>query len=94
MYGGLSSFGVNVSDAQLDMLFDRAEEVIFALDNDEAGLKKMWDLRNRYLRSGRRIKFINYSHIPWAKDLGTEGVTDADIKQAVLSAKSLLTYRR
>lgn len=93
VYGGLSSFGVNISNAQLDMLFDRAEEVIFALDNDEAGLKKMWDLRNRYLRSGRRIKFINYSHIPWAKDLGTEGVTDADIHTAIQTARNMISFR-
>jgi hypothetical protein len=53
----------------------------------------MCSLRERYLRSGRRIKFIDYSHIPGAKDLGTEGVTNQDIQQAVLKSKSLLTYR-
>lgn len=91
--GAVSSFGVQVSDRQLDLLFDRAEIIIFALDNDEVGLAKMWELRNRYLRSGRRIKFVDYSHIPKAKDLGTEGVTNEDIQKAVLRAKSILTYR-
>lgn len=90
--GAVSSFGVQVSDRQLDLLFDRAEIVVFALDNDTAGLNKMLSLKERYLRSGRRIKFINYSHIPEAKDLGTEGVTDQDIQKAVLGAKSLLNY--
>lgn len=91
--GGVSSFGVGVTERQLDLLFDRAEIVIFALDNDEVGLAKMWELRQRYLKSGKRIKFADYSHIPWAKDLGTEGVTDKDIQKSILKAKSLLNYR-
>lgn len=91
--GGVSSYGVQVSDRQLDLLFDRAEIIIFALDNDEVGLRKMWELRQRYLKSGKRIKFADYTHIPNAKDLGTEGVTDQDIQKAVLKAKSLLNYR-
>lgn len=92
VYGGLASYGVQVSDAQLELLFDRAETVIFALDNDEVGMKKMWELRNRYLRSGRKIKFINYSHIPWAKDLGTEGVADEDIHKAVQTSYSVIKF--
>ena len=91
--GGVSSFGVGVTDKQLDILFDKAEVVIFALDNDEVGLRKMWELRQRYLRSGKRIKFVDYTHIPWAKDLGTEGVTDKDIQQAIIKANSLFKYR-
>lgn len=91
--GGVSSYGVQVSSQQLDLLFDKAEIVVFALDNDTAGLNKMQDLRSKYLRSGKRIKFADYSHIPWAKDLGTAGVTDRDIQKAVFNAKSLLNYR-
>lgn len=93
VFGGLSSFGVQTSDTQLELLFDTAEEIIFALDNDEAGITKSWDLRNRYLRSGRKIKFADYSHISWAKDLGTEGVSDEDIQKAIQNAKSLIRYR-
>jgi DNA primase len=91
--GGLSSYGVQVSNRQLDLLFDVAEIIIFALDNDDAGLTKMRDLRSRYLSSGRRIKFINYSHIPDAKDIGTDGVSDKDIQQSILTAKSLISYK-
>lgn len=91
--GAVASFGVNITDEQLELLFDRAEIVIFALDNDEVGLRKMWELRQRYLKSGKRIKFVDYTHIPWAKDLGTEGVTDKDIQKAIINAKSLLKYR-
>jgi DNA primase len=91
--GAVSSFGVQISDRQLELLFDRAETVVFALDNDTVGKNRMLFLRSRYLRSGKRVKFIDYSHISWAKDLGTEGVTDQDIHTAVLNAKSLLNYR-
>jgi len=92
VYGGLASCGVQISDAQLNILFDIAERVVFALDNDEAGLNKMWELRNRYLSSGRRIHFANYDHIPWAKDLGTEGVTDSDIQKAIQNSKSVILF--
>jgi hypothetical protein len=91
--GAVSSFGVQVSPKQLDLLFDRAEVVIFALDNDEAGIQKSMELRNKYLSSGKRIKFADYSHIPDAKDLGTEGVTDNDIQKAILNAKSMVRFR-
>lgn len=91
--GAVSSFGVQVSNAQLSLLWDHAEVVIFALDNDEAGWKKSWELREKLLSSGRRIKFADYSHIPWAKDLGTDGVTNWDIQQAVLNAVPMLRYR-
>lgn len=90
--GAVSAYGVQVSDAQLELLFDRAEQVIFALDNDSAGIKKSLQLRDRYLGSGKRISFLNYSHIEWAKDLGTEGVTDSDIHKAVQTALPLVRY--
>ncbi|HET7638946.1 MAG TPA: toprim domain-containing protein, partial [Ktedonobacteraceae bacterium] len=67
--GALASYGVQISDRQLEILFDISDEVIFALDNDSAGIKKSLQLRERYLRSGKRIRFLDYSHIMWAKDL-------------------------
>jgi DNA primase len=91
--GAVSSFGVQVSRSQLDLLFDYAEVIIFALDNDEAGWNKSWELRQKYLSSGYRIKFADYSHISWAKDLGTEGVSNWDIQQAIVNSISMLRYR-
>lgn len=91
--GAVASFGVNITEEQLDLLFDKVEIIIFALDNDAAGLNKMLALRAKYLRSGKRIKFVDYSHIPWAKDLGTEGVENQDIQKAILRAKNMLVYR-
>lgn len=91
--GAVASFGVQVSRKQLELLFDYAEVVIFALDNDEAGIKKSLELREKYLKTGKRIKFANYDHIPEAKDLGTDGLTNQEIQQSILSAKSMLRYR-
>lgn len=93
IFGGLSTYGVQISESQLELLFDIAPAIIFALDNDEAGLKKTWELRQRFLKSGKRIKFANYSHISWAKDLGTEGVTDRDIHLAIQNARNMIAYR-
>lgn len=93
VFGGLASFGVNISEAQLNLLFDIAEEIVFALDNDDAGIRKSLELRDRFLRSGKRISFADYSHIKWAKDLGTEGVTDEDIQKAIQNKQSVVWYR-
>lgn len=90
--GAVSSYGVQVSKRQLEILFDIAERVIFALDNDEAGIKKSLQLRDEYLGSGKMIDFLDYSHIPWAKDLGTEGVTDEDIGKSIQNAIPLIMY--
>jgi hypothetical protein len=90
--GAVSTFGVKISDIQLELLFDIADTVIFGLDNDDAGIRMSLALKEKYRRSGRNIRFLNYSHIPHAKDLGTEGVTDKDIQRAVLSSESLVLF--
>lgn len=93
IFGGLATFGVKISDAQFEILFDLGVPVIFGLDNDEAGIAMSLKIKERYLRSGLPIKFLNYSHIPKAKDIGSDGVTIADRQKAVLTAHSLINYR-
>lgn len=93
VYGAVSTFGVHVTDDQLEILFDLGVPVIFGFDNDEAGINASLAVKKRYLRSGYPIKFLNYSHIPDKKDIGTEGVTTKDIQKAVLSAYGLVSYR-
>lgn len=93
IFGAVSSYGAKISEAQLDILFDIAPTIIFGLDNDISGINMSKKIREKYLSSGRSIKFLNYSHIPDKKDIGTEGVTKKDIQQAVLSAQSLINYR-
>ena len=93
VYGAVSTFGARITEAQLELLLDLGVPVIFGLDNDEAGINASIELKKRYLRSGYPIKFLNYSHIPDKKDIGTEGVTHKQIQQAVLSAHSLVSFR-
>lgn len=93
VYGAVSTFGVHISDYQLELLFDLGVPVIFGFDNDEAGINASLEVKKRYLRSGYPIKFLNYSHIPDKKDIGTEGVTTKDIQKAVLSSYGLVSYK-
>jgi hypothetical protein len=86
--GGVSSFGAGVTEEQMDLLFDRVSVIIIALDNDDAGREAARKIKQRYLRSGKTIKFLNYSGIE-GKDIGEPGVTDAQIRRAVLTSVAL-----
>lgn len=89
IYGGVSSFGAKVSDTQMELLFDVAGVIIIALDNDEPGRAAARYLKEKYLRSGKTIKFINYENIE-GKDIGEPDVTDNQIRNAVLTATSMV----
>lgn len=90
--GGVSSFGVNISDAQLDWLLDRAEVIIFAFDNDLEGVKMSLKMKKRLFRRGRDVRFFDYSHVSAAKDIGTFGVSDLDIRCGVDNALDIVSY--
>jgi hypothetical protein len=86
--GGVASYGAKVTDAQMDLLFDRVNVIVIALDNDDAGREQARKLRQRYLRSGKSIKFLNYSGIE-GKDIGEPGTTDTQIRNAVMTSVAL-----
>lgn len=86
--GGVASMGAKVTEEQMDLLFDRVNVIVVALDNDDAGRQAARKIRQRYLRSGKTIKFLNYSDIE-GKDIGEPGVTDAQIRRAVLASVAL-----
>lgn len=90
--GGVASYGAKVTTAQMDLLFDRVDVIILGLDNDDAGWNAVRALKYKYLGSGRVIKVINYNGIE-GKDIGEHGVTDKQIRQAVLTATSLSLTR-
>lgn len=90
--GGVASYGAKVTAAQMNLLFDRAEVIVLALDNDDAGRSAIMSLRNRYISSGRTIKVFNYQGIE-AKDIGEESVTDLQILQGIRTATSLSLTR-
>jgi DNA primase len=69
--GAVSNYGSDISDHQMQMLFDRCDVVIIARDNDHAGWKAAKDIRQRYRGMGRRLRFYNYSGSD-AKDPGEQ----------------------
>lgn len=92
IHGAVSTYGSKISNAQLDILFDLDVPVIFGMDNDDSGIKMSMKIREKYIRSGYRIKFLNYSHIPDKKDIGTDGVSTRDIQKAVLTAVPMVMF--
>ena len=81
--GGLSSYGVQVSDLQLSALRTVAGGIVFALDNDSPGRDKSADLAV----SGRfwDARFLNYSACSsYRKDPGD--MTDTELHDAVDNA--------
>lgn len=69
--GGVSSYGVSVSDYQLTALLKRDPEIVLALDNDPAGIA---ETRRLALRAGNRFVMFNY---------GTSTAKDVDRKSVV-----------
>lgn len=61
--GGVSSYGVYVSDFQMDLIIEhpKVKRVVMCLDNDEAGRKKEAEIWQEY-RGRTRLYFANYEH--------------------------------
>lgn len=81
--GGVSTYGSLISNAQLSIIRE-ADEIVFALDNDESGInasKKMLDLG---FELGFESRFFNYSHTEM-KDVG--GMSKSEILTGLQNAK-------
>ena len=94
-YACLGSMGANVTDAQIDLIRDRVDTLIVALDNpilDPAGAKASDHIRLRYAKRGLTIKFFNYDRAPQAKDPGDK-MTDEQIQWGVENAVSSILAR-
>jgi DNA primase len=90
--GGVASYGAKVTSTQMDLLFDRVNVIILALDNDDAGWNAVRAIKQKYLGSGRVIKVLNYTGIE-GKDIGEANVTDEQIRKAVLTSVALPLWR-
>lgn len=78
LLGGLSTWGAAVSQKQIDLIIERADAVIFALDADSAGDKQSEYLRMYFNRRGFPCKFMDYSHV--SADVSDPGeMTDEEI---------------
>lgn len=92
IYGGLASFGVEVSHEQMTSLITYADYVILALDNDDIGRRKTNELLDRY---GRRIRMSLFHYgSSKAKDPGE--MTDSELETGLQNARSsfLIPRRR
>lgn len=87
--GGVSGYGVHISDVQIDLILDRAKTTIFCLDNDRAGRKKEREIWETY-RGRRGLYFANYTDIE-AKDHGE--MTPEEIEFSISNPISFLRYR-
>lgn len=67
--GGVSSFGAYVSNYQLDLINERVEDVVLALDNDDAGNEQRNRVWHSQWRRGNRYRVLDYTGID-AKDVG------------------------
>jgi hypothetical protein len=81
IYGGLSTFGSEVTDLQLEILADRLDTLYICMDNDEAGIKAAWKIK-KYLLGRLTLRFLDYDYIP-GKDPGEDSVTDNDIRLGI-----------
>jgi DNA primase len=88
--GGLSSYGVGVSQEQMRLIMDRTDTLIVALDNDRDGTKMCEEIRRGWGRRGLHLRYFNYTGTS-AKDPGD--MTDAEIGRAVDSAYSSVLAR-
>lgn len=68
VFGGVSTYGAIVSTNQINLIRS-AKEVIFALDNDQAGKKASLEMLKACKDMGIEGKFFNYSHTDM-KDVG------------------------
>lgn len=91
--GGLATFGASISDHQMRVVLDVADELLVATDNfhsDPAGRKAALSLLKKY-STRIEMRFLNYDGID-AKDIGD--MTDKQIHKAINKAKHAWRGRR
>lgn len=86
-YSAVASFGADMSATQIDLLADRFDRLVLALDNDHEGIRETNRLigrgskkhtASRQLPTFRKgIRFWNYDGLKDVKDMGD--MTDAEI---------------
>ena len=83
IYGAVSTYGSMISNTQLNMIRD-ADEIVFALDNDEAGLASSKTMLEKSIELGFEARFFNYAHTEM-KDVG--GMSRSEIITGLGNAK-------
>lgn len=88
-HGGLSSFGVRVSDVQMNLILGMTDHLVLALDNDEEGRNMTERIIEKY-RGRLRLHVFNYGGSK-AKDPGD--MTDEEIARSMDEALPTTTWR-
>jgi len=86
--GGVAIYGALTSDEQMAYIA-KADSIIFALDNDQAGLTGSAKSLDTINKLGMEARFFNYSHTD-AKDIG--GMSKAEVIYGVESAVHSIRY--
>lgn len=86
--GGLASYGVRVSDTQLALVIDRAEDLIVALDNDPDGHAATLELLHK---AAGRIPMRVWNYTSEAKDPGEQSADE--LARSYRTAVGGLAYR-
>jgi DNA primase len=83
-YSAVATFGANISDNQVNLLVNRFDGILVALDNDSAGKTETKRLAKRLpsMRSG--IRYWKYTDMNDVKDLGD--MTDGQIMNGLNGA--------
>ena len=87
-HNAVSTYGVGISNDQINTLLDHCPAIVFALDNDSAGRVKSLDLASNPRLVGRS-KFFNYEGMT-AKDPGE--LTPSEIAEGLDSAIRSVKY--
>lgn len=76
--GGVSSYGAFASLYQLELILERADDLVLALDNDETGNEQRNRLWWSQWRRGNRLRILDYTGIS-GKDVGD--MTSAQVRR-------------
>ena len=91
--GAVASYGVHVSDIQMDLICERSDTLYVCLDNDKAGRTMEGEIWERYRRR-IRLLFANYDQVQrpnYKKDFGE--MEPHEIEWALDNAISALRFR-
>ena len=79
----LASFGASITHEQLQLLYSKADKVIVALDNDEAGIASAQKIFKDMPSLKNGVQWLKYKHTK-AKDIGD--MTDDEVYEAIMGA--------
>ena len=90
IFGGLAVCGSAISNAQINLIRG-AKEIIFAMDNDKAGMSASMDMLQKSKEMGFECRFFNYDETD-AKDIG--GMSKSEIVYGLQNARHSIYGKR